>query len=82
MYNNSNKHNRLKINLRKRNQNSNKNIKQIYPTPKKQTIDYENKKEGLKRMSVNDNIKTNKNFLSNRSNFNDNNKNESDLKLK
>ena len=81
-FNSSNKHSRLKINLRKRNQNSNKDIKQIYPTPKKQTIDYETKKEVLKRMTINDNIKTNKNYLSNRSNFIDNNKNESDLKLK
>ena len=76
LLNNSRKHNRLKINLRKRNQNSNKNMKQIYPTPKKQTIDVENKKEVLKRMSVNDNIKTNKNYLS------IDNKKEIDMKLK
>ena len=75
LLNNSSKHNRLKINLRKRNQNSNNNIKQVTPIQKKQTLDIESKKEVLKRMTVNDNIKTNKNFLSN------DNKKEIDLKL-
>ena len=75
LLNNSGKHNRLKINLRKRNQNSNKNMKQLTPIQKKQTLDIESKKEVLKRMTVNDNIKTNKNFLSN------DNKREIDMKL-
>jgi len=80
--NNSNRHNRLKINLRKRNQNKNKNIN-INSIKKKQTIDLDNKKEVLKRMSANDNIKTNKNYLSNINNMiNDNNKKEIDVKLK
>ena len=80
--NNSNRHNRLKINLRKRNQHKNKNIN-INSIKKKQTIDLDNKKEVLKRMSVNDNIKTNKNYLSNINNMiNDNNKKEIDVKLK
>ena len=80
--NNSNRHNRLKINLRKRNQHKNKNIN-INSIKKKQTIDLDNKKEVLKRMSANDNIKTNKNYLSNINNMiNDNNKKEIDVKLK
>ena len=78
--NNTNSHNRIKNNKGKRNQNST-NIKQVYPTPKKQTIDIENKKEVLKRMSANDNIKTNKKYLSNINNIiNDNNKKDLELK--
>ena len=75
LLNNSSKHNRLKINLRKRNQNSNNNLKHVNLMQKKQTLDVESKKEVLKRMTVNDNIKTNKNFLSNY------NKKEIDMKL-
>ena len=63
--NGSNKQRGLKNNFNKRNQKININIKQIHKTPKKQTIDIENKKEVLKRMSINDNIKTNKNYISN-----------------
>ena len=81
LLNNSSKHNRLKINLRKKSQNSNKNIKQISPTSKKQTIDIESKKDTLKRMTVNDNIKTKKNYLSNLINMNDNKK-EIDIRLR
>jgi len=60
-------HNKLKINLYKKNPNINinTNIKPINYSYKKQTIDNENKKEVLKRMSENDKIKTNKNYASN-----------------
>ena len=54
---NNSSQNKLKINLYKKNQNA--NIKPINYSYKKQTIDYDNKKEVLKRMSVNDNIKIN-----------------------
>ena len=77
-FNYSNRENRLKINLRKRNKDKNVSNNIMNSIKKKQTIDIDNKKEVLKRMSVNDNIKTNKNYLSNAYS---NNKKEKDIQL-
>ena len=74
--------NRLKINLRKNREKSQKNMKKFYPTPKKHTIDVENRKEVLKRMTSKDNIKTNKNYLSIMNNMNNDIKKELKMKLK
>ena len=80
---NNSSHNKLKINLYKKNQNINinSNIKPINYSYKKQTIDNDNKKEVLKRMSANDNIKSNKNYTSNMGDM-VNDKTENDNKLK
>ena len=80
---NNSSHNKLKINLYKKNPNINinSNIKPINYSNKKQTIDNDNKKEVLKRMSANDNIKSNKNYTSNMGDM-VNDKAENDNKLK
>jgi serine/threonine protein kinase len=78
---NNSSHNKLKINIYKKDQNINANIKPINYIYKKQTIDNENKKEVLKRMSANDNIKANKNYSSNIEDM-VNDKKENDNKLK
>jgi len=80
---NNSSHNRLKMNLYKKNPNINinTNIKPINHIYKKQTIDNENKKEVLKRMSPNDNIKANKNYTPNIGDM-VNDKTENDTKLK
>ena len=80
---NNSSHNKLKINLYKKNPNINinSNIKPINYSYKKQTIDNDNKKEVLKRMSANDNIKSNKNYNSNMGDM-VNDKIEIDTKLK
>ena len=80
---NNSSHSKLKINLYKKNPNINKNtnIKPINYSYKKQINDNENKKEALKRMSPNDNIKVNKNYTSNMGDM-VNDKVENDTKLK
>ena len=80
---NNSSHSKLKINLYKKNPNINKNtnLKPINYSYKKQINDNENKKEALKRMSPNDNIKVNKNYTSNMGDM-VNDKVENDTKLK
>ena len=80
---NNSSHSKLKINLYKKNPNINKNtnLKPINYSYKKQINDNENKKEALKRMSPNDNIKVNKNYTSNMGDM-VNDKVDNDTKLK